>query len=99
MCDLTLARIIAQYVRKANWLLLYTLCCVANINPLKKKRRLIYLKTQSLPRCKHYYLGFKNQSFYAVSGTSRSLFSDNHLKTKRIPLYLKTQSVPRCKHF
>jgi len=23
-------------------------------NPLKKKRRLLYLKTQSVPRCKHF---------------------------------------------
>jgi len=25
-----------------------------NINPLKMKRRLFYLKTQSVPRCKHF---------------------------------------------
>jgi len=24
------------------------------INPLKKKRRPLYLKTQSVPRCKHF---------------------------------------------
>jgi len=24
-----------------------------HINPLKTKRRLLYLKTQSVPRCKH----------------------------------------------
>jgi len=35
------------------------------------------LKTQSVPRCKH-YLGYKNQSVYAVSGTSRCLFSDKY---------------------
>jgi len=51
------------------------------------------------------YLGYKNQSVYAVSGTSRC-FSHintkhgcNPLNTKRRPLYLKTQSVPRRKHF
>jgi len=25
-----------------------------NINPLKTKSRLLYLKTQSVPRCKHF---------------------------------------------
>ena len=62
-------------------------------------RRLPYLKTQSVPRCKHFSSGYKNQSVYAVSGTSRCLFLDNHLKTKRRLLYLNTQSVPRCKQF
>jgi len=27
------------------------------INPLKTKRRLLYLKTQSVPRCKHFSSG------------------------------------------
>jgi hypothetical protein len=39
---------------------------------------MLYLKTQSVPRCKHFYLGYKNQSIYAVSGASRSLFSDKY---------------------
>jgi len=30
------------------------LLCCNKINPLKKKRRLLYLKTQSVPRCKHF---------------------------------------------
>jgi len=29
----------------------YTRSC---INPLKAKRRLLYIKTQSVPRCKHF---------------------------------------------
>ena len=37
---------------------------------LKTKRRLLYLKTQFVSR------SYKNQSVYAVSGTSRCLFSD-----------------------
>ena len=41
----------------------------------------------------HKLIGYKNQSVYAVSGTSRCLFSDKY-KT----LYLKTQFVPRSKH-
>jgi hypothetical protein len=53
-----------------------------HINPLKPKRRLLYLKTQSVPRCKHFHLGYKNQSVYAVSGTSRCLFSDKY-KTQK----------------
>jgi len=48
------------------------------INPLKTKRRLLYLKTQSVPRCKHFHLGYKNQSVYDVSGTSLCLFSDKY---------------------
>ena len=42
------------------------------------KRRLLYLKTQFVPRSKHFYLGYKNQSVYSVSGTSRCLFSDKY---------------------
>ena len=49
-----------------------------NINPLKTKGRRLYLKTQSVPRSKHIHLGYKNQSVYAVSGTSRCLFSDKY---------------------
>ena len=30
------------------------------INPLNKKRRLLYLKTQFIPRSKHFPLGYKN---------------------------------------
>ena len=48
------------------------------INPLQTKRSSLYLKTQSVPRCKHFNLGYKNQSVYAVSGTSRCLFSDKY---------------------
>ena len=47
-------------------------------NPLQTKRRPLYLKPQSLPRCKHFLSGYKNQSVYAVSGTSRCLFSDKY---------------------
>ena len=52
-------------------------------NPLQTKRRLLYLKTQSVPRTKHFHLGYKNQSVYAVSGTSRCLFWDKY-KTNRV---------------
>jgi hypothetical protein len=45
---------------------------------LKTKRRLLYLKTQSVPRCKSFQLGYKNQSVYGVSGTNRCLFSDKY---------------------
>jgi hypothetical protein len=48
------------------------------INPSKSERRLLYLKTQSVPHCKHFHLGYKTQSVYAVSGTSRCLFSDKY---------------------
>jgi hypothetical protein len=52
-----------------------------SINHLKTKRRMLYLKTQSVPRSNH-YRGFKNQSVYAVSGTSRCLFSDKYKTNK-----------------
>ena len=54
------------------------LCLEIEINPLNTKRRLLYLKTQSVPRSKTFHLGYKNQSVYAVSGTSRCLFSDKY---------------------
>ena len=43
----------------------------------------------------HKLIGYKNQSVYAVSGTSRCLFSDKYSRL----LYLKTQFIPRSKHF
>jgi ribonuclease HI len=46
------------------------------INTLKTKRRLFYLKIKSVPCSKH--LGYKNQSVYGVSGTSRCLFWDKY---------------------
>jgi len=48
------------------------------INPLKTKRRLLYLKTQSVCAVNTFHLGYKNQTVYAVSDTSRCLFSDNY---------------------
>ena len=33
------------------------------INPLKTKRRLLYLKTQSVPRCKHFMSVIKTNQF------------------------------------
>ena len=54
---------------------------VANLflfNRLKPNRRPLYLKHQSVPRCKHFSSRYKNQSVYAVSGTSRCSFSDKY---------------------
>jgi len=48
------------------------------INPLKSKRRLLYLKAQSYRAVNTFHLGYKNQSVYAVSGTSPCLFSDKY---------------------
>jgi len=48
------------------------------LNPLKTNRRPLYLKTQSVPRCKHFSSRLENQSVYAVSGISRCLFSDKY---------------------
>ena len=51
---------------------------MCGFDPLKPKRRPLYLKTQSVPRCKHFSSRYKNQWIYAVSGTSRCLFSDKY---------------------
>ena len=48
------------------------------INPLKKKRRLLY----SYRAVNTFHLGYKNQSVYAVSGTNRCLFSDKYRTQK-----------------
>ena len=49
-----------------------------SFNPLKTKRRLLYLKTHSYRAVNTFHLGYKNQSVYAVSGTSRCLLSDKY---------------------
>ena len=54
-------------------------------NPLETKRRVLYLKTQFVPRSKHFSSRYKNESVYAVSGTSRCLFSDKY-KTHKYSL-------------
>ena len=60
------------------------------INPLKTKRRLLYLKTQFVPRRLLY---LKTQ--FVPRGP---LYLKTHFVPRR-PLYLKTQFVPRSKHF
>ena len=52
----------------------------SQINPLKTKRRPLYLKTSPYRAVNTFHLGYKNQSVYAVSGTSRCLFSDKPFK-------------------
>jgi len=49
-----------------------------NINPLQTKRRPLYLNSQSVRAVNTFHHGYKNQSVYAVSGTSRYLFSDKY---------------------
>ena len=49
-----------------------------DINPLKTKRRLLYLKTSSYRAINTFNLGYKNQSVYDISDTSRCLFSDKY---------------------
>ena len=46
-------------------------------NPLNTKRRLLCLKNQFVLRSKHFFF-YKYQTIYAVSGTSRCLFSDKY---------------------
>ena len=45
-------------------------------NPLNTKLRLLHLKTQFYRAVNTFHLGYKKESVYAVSGTSRCLFSD-----------------------
>ena len=47
-----------------------------DLNPLNTKRRLLYLKTHFVPRSKHF--SSRLYTVYAVSGTSRCLFSDKY---------------------
>jgi len=49
---------------------------------LKTKRRLFYLKTLPYRAVNTFHLGYKNQSVYAVSGTSRCLFWDKYNTNK-----------------
>ena len=48
------------------------------INPPNTKRRPLYLKPSFYRAVNTFHLGYKNQSVYAVSGTSRCLFSDKY---------------------
>ena len=53
-------------------------------NTLKTKLRLFYLKTQFVPRSKHYSTGYKNHSVYAESSTSRCLFLDKYVQKNTV---------------
>jgi len=53
-----------------------------HINTVETKRRLLYLKPSPYRAVNTFHLGYKNQSVYAVSGTSRCLFSDKY-KTRK----------------
>jgi len=55
------------------WTSFMSCTCVKSVNPLKTKRR-------PSPYCavNTFYLGYRNQSVYAVSGTRRCLFSDKY---------------------
>ena len=49
----------------------------SSFNPLKTKRRMLYLKIQLYRAENSFHLGYKNQSFYDVSGTSRCFWRAN----------------------
>jgi len=51
---------------------------LCSVNPLKTKRRPLYLKVQPYRAVNTFHLGYKNQSVYGVSGTSLCLFSDKY---------------------
>jgi hypothetical protein len=46
--------------------------------PLKTNGRLFYLRPSPYRAVNTFHLGYKNQSVYAVSGTSRRLLSDKY---------------------
>ena len=48
------------------------------MNPLKMKLRPLYLRPSPYRAVNTFHLGYKNQSVYAVCGTSRCLFSDKY---------------------
>ena len=50
----------------------------SKINRLKTKSRPLYLRPSLYRAVNTFHLGYKNQSVYAVSGTSRCLFSDKY---------------------
>ena len=56
----------------------YSKCRESWINPLKTKRRPLYLKPSSYRAVNTFLLGYKNQSVYAISGTSRCLYLDKY---------------------
>jgi hypothetical protein len=43
-------------------------------NPLKTKRRLLYLKSSPYSAVNAFYLGYKNQSVHVIWGRCRRLF-------------------------
>ena len=49
-----------------------------SVNPLQTKRRLLYLSPSPYRAVNTFPLGYKTQSVYGVSGTSRCLFSDKY---------------------
>ena len=53
----------------------YWLC----FNPLKTKRRLLYLKIQFVPRSKHFHLGYKTNQFM-LFGANVSVCSEINTK-------------------
>ena len=48
------------------------------ISHLKTKNRQLYLRPSVYRAVNTFLVGYKNQSVYAVSGTSRCLFSDKY---------------------
>ena len=63
------------------------------LNPLNTNRRPLYLKTQFLPAVNTFHLGYKNQSVYGVSGTSRCF---SQINTKHINTVWAERRVVEC---
>ena len=65
-----------------------------SVNPLNMKRRLLYLKTQFVPRSKHFSSRLQ-KPVSLCSGTSRCLFSDKY-KTHKYSRAWGSVVVRRC---
>ena len=81
------------------------LATVEKINSLKTKRRLLYLKIQSIPRSKHSVSVIKTSQLmlYREIIAVCSQIHTKHINTLcgqnvELFIYIKTQSVPRSKH-
>ena len=65
-----------------------------SVHPVKTKAICVILGLSPYPAVNTFHLGYKNQSVYAVSGTSRCLFSDKY-KTHKYILTLYRRSADR----
>jgi len=64
-----------------------------NVNLLKAKRRLLYLKTQSVPRCKHFISVIKTNQF--MLSVAQAVVC-SQINTKHINTVWAERAVVEC---